>query len=125
MPVDVELAVGRLDQAVESAAYFVVCEALANVAKHSGAGRAEVRGGHSRGRLLLEVRDDGRGGADASAGSGLTGLADRVSVLDGTLTLSSPPGGPTLLRVEFPCEFTEWAGARGASGVAARADRCG
>ncbi|GLP70473.1 histidine kinase [Streptomyces sp. TUS-ST3] len=126
VPVDVELAVpGRLDQAVESAAYFVVCEALANVAKHSGAGRAEVRGGHSRGRLLLEVRDDGRGGADASAGSGLTGLADRVSVLDGTLTLSSPPGGPTLLRVEFPCELTESAGARGASGVAAQADRCG
>ncbi|MGC0402044.1 signal transduction histidine kinase [Streptomyces sp. SAI-126] len=123
VPVDVELAVpGRLDQAVESAAYFVVCEALANVAKHSGAGRAEVRGGHSRGRLLLEVRDDGRGGADASAGSGLTGLADRVSVLDGTLTLSSPPGGPTLLRVEFPCELTESAGA---SGLAARADRCG
>ncbi|WP_030608204.1 sensor histidine kinase [Streptomyces fulvoviolaceus] len=108
VPVDVELAVpGRLEQAVEAAAYFVVCEALANIAKHSGAQRAEVRGGHAGGRLLLEVRDDGRGGADASAGSGLTGLADRVSVLDGKLALSSPPGGPTLLRVEFPCELTE------------------
>ncbi|WP_328980847.1 sensor histidine kinase [Streptomyces canus] len=124
VPVDVDLSVpGRLDQAVEAAAYFVVCEALANVAKHSGAGRAEVRGQHSGGRLLLEVRDDGRGGADASAGSGLTGLADRVSVLDGTLSLSSPTGGPTLLRVEFPCEVTELAEARGTSGVRVEADR--
>ncbi|MEU9166888.1 sensor domain-containing protein [Streptomyces sp. NPDC048420] len=108
VPVDVGLSLpGRFDQAVEAAAYFVVCEALANIAKHSGADRAQVRGGHADGRLVLEVRDDGRGGADASGGSGLTGLADRVSVLDGRLSLSSPPGGPTLLRVEFPCEATE------------------
>ncbi|MGX1368761.1 signal transduction histidine kinase [Streptomyces canus] len=125
VPVDVDLSVpGRLDRAVEAAAYFVVCEALANVDKHSGAGRAEVRGGHARGRLLLEVRDDGRGGADASAGSGLTGLADRVSVLDGTLSLSSPPGGPTLLRVEFPCEVTEPGVTRG-TGVPVERDRSG
>jgi signal transduction histidine kinase len=108
VPVDVDLALpGRFGQAVEAAAYFVVCEALANIAKHSGASRAEVSGRHTGGRLLLEVRDDGRGGADSSAGSGLTGLADRVSVLNGRLSLSSPPGGPTLLRVEFPCEATE------------------
>ncbi|MEU5290943.1 sensor histidine kinase [Streptomyces sp. GTA36] len=108
VPVDVDLELpGRLPQAVESAAYFVVCETLANVGKHSGAERARVSGGHRDGRLSLEVRDDGRGGADASAGSGLTGLADRVSVLDGRLALTSPPGGPTLLRVEFPCELTE------------------
>ncbi|TCR24065.1 signal transduction histidine kinase [Streptomyces sp. BK205] len=108
VPVEVDLSLpGRFDQAVEAAAWFVVCEALANIARHSGASRAEVRGGYAAGRLLLEVRDDGRGGADASAGSGLTGLADRVSVLDGRLSLSSPPGGPTLLRVEFPCEATE------------------
>ncbi|MEU6351186.1 sensor domain-containing protein [Streptomyces sp. NPDC047072] len=113
VPVDVDLSVpGRLDQAVEAAAYFVVCEALANIARHSGAGRAEVRGAHARGRLLLEIRDDGHGGADATAGTGLTGLADRVSVLDGTLTLSSPAGGPTLLRVEIPCEVRELSGAR-------------
>ncbi|WP_181807455.1 sensor histidine kinase [Streptomyces shenzhenensis] len=104
--VDLELP-GRPTRAVESAAYFVVCEALANVARHSGADRARVSGGHRDGRLFLEVRDDGRGGADASAGSGLTGLADRVSVLDGRLALTSPPGGPTLLRVEFPCELTK------------------
>ncbi|WP_328753322.1 sensor domain-containing protein [Streptomyces sp. NBC_00285] len=108
VPVDVELPLpGRFEQAVEAAAYFVVCEALANIDKHSGASRAEVRGGHAGGRLVLEMRDDGCGGADASAGSGLTGLADRVSVLNGRLSLSSPPGGPTLLRVEFPCEATE------------------
>ncbi|MFI8089656.1 sensor histidine kinase [Streptomyces sp. NPDC086080] len=107
VPVDVDLELpGRPTRAVESAAYFVVCEALANVARHSGADRARIRGGHGDGRLFLEVRDDGRGGADASAGSGLIGLADRVSVLDGRLALTSPPGGPTLLRVEFPCELT-------------------
>ncbi|MFD5514883.1 sensor histidine kinase [Streptomyces sp. NPDC127066] len=108
VPVDVEFRLpGRPAQAVESAAYFVVCEALANVARHSGADRARVSGGHRDGRLFLEVRDDGCGGADASAGSGLTGLADRVSVLDGRLALTSPPGGPTSLRVEFPCQLTK------------------
>ncbi|NEA64292.1 sensor histidine kinase [Streptomyces sp. SID12488] len=107
VPVDVTFVVpGRLPRAVESAAYFVVCEALANVDRHSGASRAEVGGGHRDGRLYVTVRDDGRGGADAGGGSGLTGLADRVSVLDGRLSLSSPPGGPTLLRVEVPCELS-------------------
>ncbi|MEU1000843.1 sensor histidine kinase [Streptomyces tibetensis] len=105
VPVDVDLELpGRLSPAVEAAAYFVVCEALANVGRHSGASRAEVSGGHRDGRLLLRIRDDGRGGARAGDGSGLTGLADRVSVLDGRLSLSSPPGGPTLLRVEIPCD---------------------
>jgi signal transduction histidine kinase len=108
VPVDVDLDLpGRPPRAVESAAYFVVCEALANVARHSGADRARVSGGHRDGRLVVEVRDDGRGGADPATGSGLIGLADRVSVLDGRLALTSPPGGPTLLRVEFPCELTK------------------
>ncbi|MEV5440065.1 sensor domain-containing protein [Streptomyces sp. NPDC052682] len=108
VPVDVELDLpGRLPASVEGAAYFVVCEALANVAKHSGANRARVSGGHRDGRLALQVSDDGRGGADAGAGSGLTGLADRVSALNGRLSLSSPPGGPTLLRVEIPCTVSE------------------
>ncbi|WP_431963680.1 sensor histidine kinase [Actinacidiphila sp. bgisy160] len=108
VPVDVHLDLpGRLPRAVEAAAYFVVREALANVARHSAADRAEVNGGHRDGRLFLQVRDDGRGGAEPGAGSGLTGLADRVSVLDGRLSLSSPVGGPTLLRVEIPCEWTE------------------
>ncbi|MEU1191467.1 sensor histidine kinase [Streptomyces sp. NPDC005859] len=110
VPVDVEYVrpAPRLPQAVEAAAYFVVREALANVARHSGARRARVRAEHRAGRLLvLEVTDDGRGGADSGRGTGLTGLADRVSVLDGRLTLTSPPGGPTLLRVEIPCEPSE------------------
>ncbi|MFE2184694.1 sensor histidine kinase [Streptomyces sp. NPDC059455] len=108
IPVDVELALsGRLPQAVEAAAYFVVREALTNVARHSGASRAEVSGEHRDGRLFLQVRDNGRGGADTGAGTGLTGLADRVSALDGRISLSSPPGGPTLLRVEIPCVRTD------------------
>ncbi|MFQ6143089.1 sensor domain-containing protein [Streptomyces seoulensis] len=108
VPVDIDLRLpGRLPGSVEAAAYFVVREALANVARHSGASRARVSGGHRGGRLVLRVGDDGRGGADATAGTGLTGLADRVSVLDGRLSLSSPPGGPTLLTVEFPCEPCE------------------
>jgi signal transduction histidine kinase len=107
VPVDVDLDLpGRLPGPVEAAAYFVVREALANVVRHSGAHRAGVRGGHRDGRLHLTVSDDGRGGADPAGGSGLTGLADRVSVLDGRLSLSSPRGGPTLLRVEIPCEPT-------------------
>ncbi|MCQ8188098.1 sensor histidine kinase [Streptomyces rugosispiralis] len=108
IPVDVDLALsGRLPQAVEAAAYFVVREALTNVARHSGASRAEVSGGHRDGRLFLQVRDNGRGGADTGAGTGLTGLADRVAALDGRISLSSPPGGPTLLRVEIPCVRTD------------------
>ncbi|MEU7745341.1 sensor domain-containing protein [Nonomuraea sp. NPDC049158] len=105
-PVPVEVSVAfseRLPGPVESIAYFVVCEALANVAKHSKARRAMVEGRFEGGRLTVEVRDDGVGGADASAGTGLAGLADRVSVVDGRLMLSSPNGGPTLLRVEIPC----------------------
>jgi signal transduction histidine kinase len=104
VPADAELTLpGRLPEAAESAAYFVVCEALANAAKHSGASRVTVTGHHDGARLTVEVRDDGRGGADAARGTGLTGLADRVAVVDGRLTLASPPGGPTLLRVEIPC----------------------
>jgi signal transduction histidine kinase len=104
VPVDVRVELpGRPPRAVESAAWFVATEALANIARHSAATRAEITGTHTAGRLVLVVRDDGHGGADPAAGTGLTGLADRVAVLDGTLTVTSPPGGPTLLRVELPC----------------------
>jgi signal transduction histidine kinase len=103
LPVDLDLRLpGRLPSAIEVTAYFVVTEALTNVAKHSGASRAVIGAYCERGRLVVEVRDDGRGGADPSAGSGLVGLADRVAVLEGTVTLSSPPGGPTLVHVEIP-----------------------
>ncbi|NUS09620.1 MAG: sensor histidine kinase [Nonomuraea sp.] len=104
VPVDVDVAaLGRLPAPVEVTAYYVVSEALANLAKHSGAARASVTARVTDGTLAVEVRDDGVGGADPARGSGLTGLADRVAVVGGRLSLSSPPGGPTLVRVEIPC----------------------
>ncbi|MFI8007692.1 sensor histidine kinase [Streptomyces sp. NPDC086010] len=102
VPVDVDLPLPRLPQPVESAVYFAVCEALANVARHSGASRARVTGRADGGRLTVEVRDDGNGGAATGGGTGLQGVADRLSVLDGRLLLSSPPGGPTVLRLDVP-----------------------
>ena len=87
---------------VESAAYFVVAEALANAGKHARAGRVDVRIAESGGVLSVEVHDDGRGGADP-AGGGLSGLRRRVEALDGTLQVISPPGGPTTIRAELPC----------------------
>ncbi|MFJ9741030.1 sensor histidine kinase [Streptomyces sp. NPDC101166] len=104
LPVTTDLEPGgRPDEAVEAATYFVACEALSNVAKHSGATEARLSLRRRGSRLVLEVYDDGRGGADAEAGSGLLGLADRVAALEGTVHLSSPLGGPTLLHVEIPC----------------------
>ncbi|WP_329385109.1 sensor domain-containing protein [Streptomyces sp. NBC_01351] len=103
VPVEAEVRLPRLPESVEAAAYFAVCEALANIGKHSGAARAGVSARHTGSALLIDVRDDGRGGADPAAGSGLTGLADRIAVLDGTLTITSPPGGPTVLSLEIPC----------------------
>jgi signal transduction histidine kinase len=93
----------RLSDHLEATGYFVVAEALTNVAKHSGARTATVTAREHDGMLVIEVTDDGRGGADPRAGSGLTGLADRVAVADGRMLLSSPPGGPTRIRVELPC----------------------
>ncbi|SBT40501.1 sensor histidine kinase [Micromonospora auratinigra] len=87
----------------ETTAWFVVSEALANVTRHAGASRAEVRLAETGRTLVVEVRDDGRGGADPARGSGLTGLADRVAAVGGRLLLASPAGGPTLVRVELPC----------------------
>nr|WP_243088399.1 sensor domain-containing protein [Streptomyces sp. 891-h] len=91
----------RPAEALEVAAYFAVAEALTNAAKHSGASYAAVtvRGGEE---LTVEVRDDGRGGADPDRGTGLTGLADRLAVHGGRLRLSSPRGGPTVVRIELP-----------------------
>jgi signal transduction histidine kinase len=92
----------RLPAAIERAAYFVVAEALANVAKHSQAKGCEVRCRREGSRLIVEVSDDGVGGATLQAGGGLAGLASRVEGVDGTFTVSSPPGGPTLVRAELP-----------------------
>ena len=87
---------------LESTAYFAASEALANVVKHAGASRADVLLAQAGDMLVLEVRDDGHGGADPAHGTGLTGLADRVAAVGGRLLLASPAGGPTLLRVELP-----------------------
>jgi len=104
--VPVELAVsvpGRLPGPVEVAAYYVVSEALANVAKHARAAAVTVRVDEEGGRLRVEVSDDGVGGAEVRAGSGLEGLADRVAALDGRIEVDSPAGQGTRLRVELPC----------------------
>jgi len=103
VPVRVEVNVGRVGPEIEAAAYFVVAEALANVAKHSDARVCSVRVDQADGRVVVEVSDDGSGGARVGAGSGLTGLADRVEALDGELHVASPPGGPTAVIAEIPC----------------------
>jgi signal transduction histidine kinase len=92
----------RLPPAVESAAYFVVAEAIANAAKHSGASRIAVEVSRRGDVLEVGIEDDGAGGADP-AGGGLTGLRRRVEALDGTLAVTSPRGGPTTVRAELPC----------------------
>jgi signal transduction histidine kinase len=94
----------RLPQPVELAAYFVACEALANVAKYAQATETTVRVSRRDGVAVIEIADDGVGGADESAGSGLQGLADRVAALDGRLRILSPPGGGTVVTAELPCE---------------------
>ena len=104
LPVRLEVAVsGRLPEQVEGAAYFVVSEALANAGKHSHASEVRLGAWEEQGVLVLQVSDDGIGGAAAGGGSGLRGLADRVEALGGRLTVSSPPGRGTELRAEIPC----------------------
>src|SRR5215212_710007 len=93
----------RLPEQVELAAYFVVCEALANVAKYARATQASVRVSRRDGAAVVEIADDGVGGADETAGTGLQGLADRVAALDGTLRILSPPGAGTVVTAELPC----------------------
>src|SRR5262249_6400631 len=105
-PVPVALTVDvpeRPPASIEANAYFIVAEALTNVARHADACHASVAVGTVDGRLRIEVADDGRGGADAGGGSGLAGLADRAAAVDGTFTMVSPPGGGTTLLVELPC----------------------
>jgi signal transduction histidine kinase len=92
----------RLSDAVERAAYFVVAESLANVAKHAEATRCEVRCRAEERGLVVETWDDGAGGARVVPGGGLAGLVGRVEALDGSLTIESPSGGPTIVRAEFP-----------------------
>jgi signal transduction histidine kinase len=104
VPVTLETDVReRLPGPVEIAAYFVVSEALANVAKYAQASEAVVAVRRANGCVTVDVTDDGIGGADTAVGSGLRGLSDRVAALDGTLSLDSPPGHGTRLHAEIPC----------------------
>ncbi|HEX5589792.1 MAG TPA: sensor domain-containing protein, partial [Candidatus Limnocylindrales bacterium] len=92
----------RLPDAAERAAYFLIAESLTNVAKHAAATRCEVRVSREGGALVVEVRDDGAGGAEIVPGGGLAGLAGRVEALDGQFSVTSPRGGPTVIRAELP-----------------------
>jgi len=104
-PVELESRLdARLPLPVETAAYFVVAEALTNVAKYANASHAAVSARVEDGTAVIEIRDDGAGGADASSGSGLRGLADRVGALDGTLRVDSPAGRGTVIRAVIPLD---------------------
>ena len=108
VPIPVELAIdlppSGLADPLESAVYFAVAEMIANVVKHGEAAHAWIRATHDHDRLVVVVGDDGRGGADPAQGTGLEGIERRLAAFDGTLSVVSPPGGPTVVRVEVPCE---------------------
>jgi signal transduction histidine kinase len=104
VPVRLTVALdGRLEESVEVAAYYVVSESLANVGKHARADTATVDVARRNGDLVVEIVDDGIGGADTERGSGLRGLADRVEALGGRLRVWTPRGGGTRVRAEMPC----------------------
>jgi signal transduction histidine kinase len=106
LPVEVTVELpGRPEPPVESAVYFAVCEMLTNAAKHSGARRVWVELGHRDGMLRATVTDDGKGGATLEGGTGLRGLERRIGTFDGVLALNSPPGGPTIVTLEVPCDL--------------------
>jgi PAS domain S-box-containing protein len=103
VPIEIEVPQERLPASVEAAAYYVISESLANVSKYAEASVVEVRVTRRNGRAVVEVADDGVGGADPTRGSGLRGLADRVEALDGVLKVESAPGAGTRIRAEIPC----------------------
>jgi len=100
---NVETTDERFDARLETAAYFVASEALANAAKHARASNVLVRAARSNGSLIVSVSDDGVGGAAPSLGSGLAGITDRVAALGGRVTVASPPGSGTVVTAELPC----------------------
>ncbi|MFD0684422.1 sensor histidine kinase [Actinomadura fibrosa] len=103
IPIEISVDAGRAPAAVEAAAYFVVAEALTNIAKHSGAGHGSVTVRREGPLLRITVRDDGKGGADDGRGSGLAGIRRRVAALDGSTRIDSPAGAGTVLEVDLPC----------------------
>ena len=103
VPVELDLdSCGKLPSSVQTTAYYVVVEALTNASKHAGSDRIDVRVAVGEGHAIVEVRDDGGGGVDPARGSGLRGLADRVSALGGTLEIESPVGAGTTIRARIP-----------------------
>jgi signal transduction histidine kinase len=106
VPVDVEVTIDpRPPAAVETTAYFIVGESLTNIAKHAEAKQIQVRVSRTEDRVVVEVTDDGKGGAELRPGGGLAGLADRAATIDGVITVFSPLGGPTVVRADLPCEW--------------------
>ncbi len=105
MPVMLKLKLDeRFSRSVETTSYFVVAEALANAAKHADASTISVSARRADGCLILEIEDDGRGGADPAGGSGLRGLADRLAAVGGQLAVSEVAGGGTRVQAQIPCE---------------------
>ncbi len=105
IPVEVDVSLdGRPPEPAEAAAYYIVSEALANVAKHARATGARVSVRRAEAGLVIEVRDDGVGGAGSTAGGGLQGLEDRTAAIGGRLSIVSPAGAGTILRAEIPCD---------------------
>lgn len=106
IPVDVTVTVEpRPPAAVETIAYFIVGETLTNMAKHSGATEASVKVWRTEENVIVEITDNGRGGAQVRPGGGLAGLADRAATIDGVITVVSPAGGPTVVRADLPCAW--------------------
>jgi signal transduction histidine kinase len=107
LPVDLHIDLaGRASAPVESAAYFAIAEALANVVKHSGASRAWIQIEYVSGKLVAIVGDNGTGGAVLRPGGGLRGVERRLAAFDGVIAVTSPAGGPTVVTMELPCELS-------------------
>ncbi|MEU0464825.1 sensor domain-containing protein [Amycolatopsis sp. NPDC006131] len=107
-PIPVEVSVDiepRPPAAVETTAYFIAGETLTNVAKHSGATEAQVKAWRTDDKVIIEITDNGHGGAEVRPGGGLAGLADRAATIDGVMTVVSPKGGPTVVRADLPCTW--------------------
>jgi signal transduction histidine kinase len=105
---------GEPSMPIAAAVYFGIAEILTNAVRHSGADKVEIGIGYAGGQLRATVTDDGGGGADASKGTGLVGVERRLATFDGVLAVSSPPGGPTIVAIEVPCELSNASAARSA-----------
>jgi signal transduction histidine kinase len=97
---------GEPSMPIAAAVYFGIAEILTNAVRHSGADAVEIGIGHAGGLLRATIADDGAGGADPANGTGLTGVERRLAAFDGIIAVSSPPGGPTIIVIEVPCELS-------------------